>query len=192
MRFSTALAVSAALLAFAAPASATTVLRVSVEKMALASDVILHGEVVTSRAVAVNGNPRHIRTDVVIKVTDLIKGQRGTREIKLELPGGKLGDWTMHFPGMPGFKDGEEVVLFLEKTQTNYAITGLSQGKFSVFTAKDGAKRLVRRNLDGLHFVAFGQKGEFQKTATPEQRTEQTVDALKAEIRQHLKQVRGR
>ncbi len=145
-------AVLIAALCSAAPASATTVLPVTIDQLARGSDVIVHGVVLASEPHTVDGNERHIRTRVVIDVTTLLKGARGTKSITLDLPGGNVGDWTMQIPGMPRFAVGEELVVFLERTKRSYAISGMSQGKFSVFTDKIG-RRMVRRSFRGLHFA---------------------------------------
>lgn len=163
-------------------AAGTTVVKIDLATMTHASHVIVHGEVVSVTPVAVGGNERHIRTDVVIRVLDLLKGPRGLRTLTLQLPGGKLGAWAMQIPGMPGFIAGEEVVLFLENTRANYALTGLSQGKFSVRTDPDGVKR-VKRHLDGIHFVAWDKKGRFGPAVFPREDPSQTLKGLIAEVR---------
>lgn len=184
-----ALAAAITLLAWPITASGTTVLRVSLEKMSSTSDVILHGDVVSSRAVAVDGNARHIRTEVVIRVRQLLKGPAGTKEITLNLPGGRLGDYAMQIPGMPGFSAGEEVVLFLEKTSTSWALTGLGQGKFTVIAGPQG-ERLVRRQLRGVHFVGFDAQGRFQAVPAPADHPARTVAALLGQVTQHLQTAR--
>jgi len=175
-------------LLLSASASATTVLKISVEQMTLASDTIAHGVVVSARAETINGNARHIRTVVTIDVKRLLKGQPGTKTLRLELPGGRVGDWAMKIPGMPTFAPGEEVFIFLEKTATNWALTGLSQGKFSVHTDNQGNKT-VKRTLDGIHMMernAQGRLVEALSTASTKPTT-QTLDGLLAEITHYLR-----
>ena len=77
------------------------------------------------------------------------------------------------------------MVLFLEKTSVNWAVTGLAQGKFHVFKSKDG-KKLVKRNLDGIHFVGHDKSGHVAPV-THQAKSTQTLDALLAEIRHTLK-----
>jgi len=178
------------LVALASTASATTVLRVSLQKMTVSSDVILHGEVLSSRAVTVDNNPRNIRTEVHVRVRDLLKGPRGMTELTLQLAGGKVGDWAMKVPGMPTFSAGEQVVLFLEKTAHNWALTGLGQGKFAVVTGPDGVRR-VRRQLDGMRFMGYDAKGRFQAVQRPADGPQQTLAALLAEVRHTLQAVKA-
>lgn len=172
---------------FSVPATATTVIKLSLEKMALSSDVIAHGSVTRVEVVAVNGNQRHLRTDVTIQVRDMIKGDRGTKELTLKLIGGTRGKWAMRIPGMPSFKQGEEVVLFLEKTSVSYALTGLAQGKFSVQIR--GSKKMVRRNLSGMHFMGFDKTGKMAEVAPPRDNM-QVLSALLAETRHVIEQAK--
>ena len=171
-------------------AGATTVVRIDLQTMTHASHVIVHGEVVSVTPVAVNGNERNIRTDIVVRVQDLLKGPRGLKTLTLQLPGGKLGGWAMQIPGMPGFTAGEEVVLFLEKTKANYAIAGLSQGKFSIRNDPDGVKR-VRRQLDGVHFVGWDATGKFGPVVHPKDDPSQTLKALLGEVRATVRSLRN-
>ena len=188
LRMLTTTALALALL-IAPTASATTVLKVTLPTMSVASHTIIHGTVKSARAIAVNGNERHIRTDVVIDIHSVIKGDKRLKTLTLELPGGRLGKWAMHIPGMPGFKDGEEVVLFLEKTANNWALTGLSQGKFSVVTQLDGRK-LVRRKLDGIHFMARNNRGAIVAAEPPRDRNDQTLEDLLGEVRHAIRSVK--
>ncbi|MEC8025711.1 MAG: hypothetical protein VX223_17400 [Myxococcota bacterium] len=179
---------SLCLLAFTA--SATTVLKVSVEQMTVASDTIVHGVVRSSRAETIRDNPRHIQTVVNIDVRQLIRGARGTREITLILPGGRVGDWAMHIPGMPSFIAEEEVVLFLEKTSKNWAICGLSQGKFTVIPAKDGTK-VVQRNLDGIHMVDKTSRTTSVRRHGVSRAPQQTLTGLLTEVKHYLAKAAG-
>ena len=179
---------SVCLLAFTA--SATTVLKVSVEQMTVASHTIVHGVVRNSRAETIGDNPRHIQTVVDIDIRQLVRGARGTREITLILPGGRVGDWAMHIPGMPSFTAGEEVVLFLEKTSKNWAICGLSQGKFTVVPDKDGTK-VVQRNLDGMHMVGKQYRHTSVRRHGVSSAPQQTLTGLLTEVKHYLAKAAG-
>ena len=172
-------------LLFAGTVSATTVLKASVQQMTAASQTVIHAVVKSSRAQTVDNNPKHIQTIVALEVRELLRGTRGTRSLQLVLPGGRVGDWAMHIPGMPSFKAGEEVVLFLEKTATNWAISGLSQGKFTVLTDAQGQKTVTRK-LDGLHMMVRNEKGALTEYHPRRATPSQTLEGLKAEIRSYL------
>ena len=165
-------------------ASATTVLKISLNEMTLGSDLIIQGSIKSAETVALGGNERHLQTHVVVNVRNVLKGQKGMKSLRLELMGGKLGKWITHIPGMPTFTPGEEVVLFLEKTRTNWALTGLSQGKFVVQKGSDGVQR-VRRTVDGLHFMKRNKRGQIAETEPPKPMV-QELGSFLAEIRTYL------
>jgi hypothetical protein len=165
----------------ASSAFATTVIRIDLEKMTRSSAVVLQGEVTAVRTIAVRGNERNIRTDVTVRVDQLLKGSKNLKQVTLKLPGGRLGKWEMRIPGMPAFTHGERVVLFLEKTATNWALTGLSQAKFSIVTGKDGIER-VHRRFDSLNFVDFNKAGRMQAVSPPQDKG-QLLGALLTQIR---------
>ncbi len=179
------------------PAFATTVIEIDLDKMTSSSDVVVHGRVRDAHVEAVAGNERHLRTVVEIDVVELLKGERTRTSVRLELPGGRLGKWAMHIPGMPTFTTGEELVLFLEAlpaTSTRpdgFAITGLSQGKF-VVTSNEASVKQVKRNLDGLHFYQKpGAERLIEKSgptpvhshAAPKAAMPQTLAGLLGEVR---------
>jgi hypothetical protein len=164
------------------PASATTVVRIGLEQMTSSSAVILHGVVTSARVETIGGNERHLHTLVDVRVDELLRGPDGTKTITLDLMGGRLGKWAMMIPGMPSFTAGEEVVLFLEKTEKNWALTGLAQGKYAVSANATGQK-VVRRNLEGIHFMALDEKGRLQPVHGGLDEREQALGALLAEVR---------
>ena len=165
-------------------AFATTVLKISLQEMTLGSDLIIQGTVSTARTVALRGNERHLQTQVTLQVHNVIKGKKGMKTLRLDLMGGKLGKWVMHIPGMPSFNPGEDVVLFLEKTKSNWALTGLSQGKFVVQKDQDGVRR-VRRMSSGVHFMAKDGQGRIRETSPPKPMV-QELGSFLAEIRTYL------
>ena len=165
-------------------ALATTVLKISLNEMTLGSDLIIQGSIKSAETVAIGGNERHLQTQVVVDIRNVLKGQKGMKSLRLELMGGKLGKWVMHIPGMPTFTPGEEVVLFLEKTRTNWALTGLSQAKIVVQKGSDGIQR-VRRTVEGLHFMKRNKSGRILETEPPKPMV-QELGSFLAEIRTYL------
>ena len=89
-------------------------------------------------------------------------------------PGGRVGDRVCVVPGLPRYRDGEDVIVFLErrtapqaaKHAAEYMAVGAVQGKFTV--TKDG---LAVRNVDEAAFVTDAKV-----------RSEMTVAELVAEI----------
>jgi hypothetical protein len=155
-----------AILFGAGAASATTVIKITLPEMVKGSHTIVLARVVSARAVSIGTSGRNIQTHVRLNVLEVLKGDKNTKNLTLELAGGRLGKWAIQVPGMPTFTRGREILLFLEKTASNWALTGLGQGKFSIYLGAKNQK-LVRRNLSGMHFVGFDKKGRFQHMAQP-------------------------
>ena len=64
----------------------------------------------------------------------------------------------MRIAAVPEYSDGEEVVVFLERTPIGYwRCHGWGQGKYTVVQSAGGAKR-IRTNLAGLAFT--GRPGQ--------------------------------
>ena len=132
-RFETYL-ISLCLLFFSLQASATSLLPISLPRMAAAADVIFHGKVISNEVKLdpVSGN---VATFTTFQVTELVKGNAGTthtiKQIGGQLPGANVRQ-TIH--GVPRFDTGEEYVVFLPKASSlGFASPiGLSQGSFDV------------------------------------------------------------
>lgn len=152
--------------ALASVAQATTLLRVPLEEMARSSDLIVHAVVEKVRVVAAPDDERHITTKVRLRVIRTLKGHHTAPTLTLVLPGGQTERWAMLIPGMPQFREGEEVVLFLELTSAGFRPAGLSLGTFRVQkdpkTGRMRAKRTVQgalvidRSPDGRLFTESG------------------------------------
>lgn len=134
-------------------AHATVVVRAQLDELAKSSSVIVHGVV---RAVDDDlsiDRDGPFRTAISIEVRRVLKGlPADTKTLDLVLPGGRAGKRTMRIPGMPRFREGDEVVLLLDATpRGGYALTGLSQGVFRVDRAKGEAR--VYRTAEPMHLV---------------------------------------
>src|SRR6185312_12678830 len=116
-------------------ASATTVQKFSVRELAQKSDAIVMAKVEDQSSRQDPGN-KEIYTYITISVTEAIKGAKGEKSITFRQLGGSVGNLISAVPGMPSFKNGEEVVLFLSpKDRAGYAwVMGLQQGKYSIVT----------------------------------------------------------
>lgn len=86
--------------------------------------------------------PDHIiYTDVIINVDEYLKNSLSSKEVRVRVTGGKIGNDSLLMEDEPSFKTGEKVLLFLTK-DTSYAtqdigpdhfvVTGLSQGKYTL------------------------------------------------------------
>jgi len=149
----------------ARPAGATIVLEATLEDMTRVSALVVRGEVtaVTSRAEGERGT--RLVTDVTLRLAEVLKGSREPGEFTFTVPGGQAGEYVMMIPGMPRFRVGQEVVLFLEPTADGFVPSGLQQGRFTVLrepiTGREVALRtfdegiaLARRQADGRLDIA--------------------------------------
>jgi len=126
-----------ALLAFmaliAAPASASTVIPLTLEQMeALASDIIV-GTVQSTKA-GWSKDRRLIETRVKIRVDQSVKGKgKGGKLITVVVAGGVVGEIGMRQSGAAVFTPGERVLLLAEpKGPSELRPVGLFQGKMAI------------------------------------------------------------
>jgi hypothetical protein len=152
-------AVIVALAAFAllsaSLAGATTVQKFSISDLAKKSETIAlaHVDDVSSRW---DDNHKEIYTFISLKVLDGVKGSRKNDMLTIRQIGGSVDNIISVVPGMPNFRKGEEVVVFLSaKDRAGYPwVMGLQQGKYSVSTDGNGFKQ-VRNDVDGIKTVAL-------------------------------------
>ena len=123
--------------------AATSVLPVSLQRMAATADIIFHGKVINNE-IKLDPVSNRVATLTTFEVIEVIKGDVGAthtiKQIGGQLPGSKVRQ-LIH--GVPGFSAGQEYVVFLPKVSSlGFASpVGLSQGKFDI-TRKNG-QRLV-------------------------------------------------
>lgn len=121
--------------------------------MTRVSGLVLSGTVtmVTPNQVA-PGFP--LATRVTIAVDRVFKGFATGPTITFMIPGGIRDGKAMFIPGMPAFEEGEEVVVFLERTPRGWIPSGLKNGKY-VVVPEDSGRRIVWRDSEGLSRVAL-------------------------------------
>ena len=127
-----ALAISccaAMLLVMSGKAEATTLARMSVEQMTQTAQVIVRARCVGHAA---SWDAGEIWTLTTFEVEEVWRGSASAR-ITVRLLGGRLGNLTSNVPGVPRFRPGEEVVLFLEATQRgDFTVVSWEQGTFRI------------------------------------------------------------
>lgn len=145
------------LLLLPASASAVVLEPLSLEEMVDIADAIVVGHVV-SRTSRYDSPPRENRivTDVVVVVEQTLKGEPGSFVV-VTVPGGVVDGKGQMVPGGPVLKEGEEVVLFLNRTDGfSRTIVGFSQGLFLVYRDNPTGPARVRQKLGGAYFVGAG------------------------------------
>jgi hypothetical protein len=134
----------------AAPAQATLVRRVGLEKMGQTAGLVVQGTVRSTEAVR-RGD--RIYTDVVIDVATCLKGACPARVTVRQL-GGEVDGQGTSVEGAATFTVGVEVVLFLRaRADAAFAPVGMAQGAFRVERDAQRRVRALVRDLGGLSFV---------------------------------------
>ncbi len=124
-----AAAVLATLAALGATAGATTLARMSVAQMSRAAQVIVRGQ---CEGNATGWDAGEIWTFTTFRVEEVWRGE-APAQISVRLLGGRAGDLTSSVAGIPRFRPGEEVVLFLERTRRgDFSIVSWEQGTFRI------------------------------------------------------------
>lgn len=114
----------------ASTALATTLLLADVPRLTRSSDVIVRGTVVRVQA-RLSGDGARIFTEAELAVAEALKGAPGPSLIASQ-PGGVVGEVGQWVDGVATFREGDEVVLFLERRGPHYTVTGMAQGLYRV------------------------------------------------------------
>lgn len=152
--FVKALAFAGALMPLAA--SATLVMRLSMEEMTQRSLLVVRGTVQSTRAMATDNGS--IWTLTSLRVSERLKGV-AQNQLTIKQPGGEVAGRAQRASGAAQFVEGEEVVVFLEPAadeKNAFVVLGLASGKVS-FEVVNGQKMAVR-HLDGLSFASPGTR----------------------------------
>ncbi len=178
-------------LAIATSVHAATVRQIGTNDLVSGSQIIVHGQVIEkwSEAGATQGS---IVTKVVVRITELIKGDHADSTIVLTILGGTLGNLRQHVDGSNIPAIGEEGVYFLEdpKRFLINPMYGWTQGHFVV--APDGQVRTYTgevvygfRPSDGpkrLEFAHRHASGVETKASTKQQQA-LNISEFKIELR---------
>ena len=144
------LACGAFLLAAAASASATTLLRMPVAKMTETAKVIVRARCAGN---STSWDAGEIWTFSTFEAQETWKGSLPAR-FNVRLLGGRLGNLTSSVSGVPHFRAGETVILFLEPTpRGDFSIVGWEEGTFRVKQDARSAEPAVTQ--DTAEFATF-------------------------------------
>ena len=155
--------------------SAMTLVPMTTAEMVDAADWVVRGTV-ESATTGWNESGTMVYTWTTIRVDE--RYGPAAKEMPAQLvicqPGGRVDNRVCVVPGLPKYRDGENVIVFLErrtapqsaKHAAEYMAVGAVQGKYTV--TKNG---LAVRNVDDAGFVTGAKV-----------RSEMTVDELVAEI----------
>ena len=139
-RFCFALCCAVLPLVVGGAASATTLVRMSVAQMSHAAQAIVRARCLEE---STGWDAGEIWTFTSFDVQEVWQGSAPAR-ITVRLLGGRVGNLTSSVSGVPRFRSGEEVVLFLERT---------ARGDFSVVSWEQGTFRIHREAATGVENV---------------------------------------
>jgi hypothetical protein len=144
------LSTTIAVVLMAAIASATVVLPVSMQQMAMESDVVIHARVSGQQ---VSWDERHVRVLTLTSV-DVIAGIKGAQKgdrLTIYQVAGTLDGVTFDIPGALHFVRGEEMVLFAKRYQDKIVSYGMGLGKYRV--VEQGGQKFVAPEYGDVAFV---------------------------------------
>ena len=158
-------------------ASATTIVPVSDEDLALSSAAIVEGRCVRLDPVY-DEEAGVVYTDVTFRVTRVLKGDVEPGRITLRQLGGVAGDRVTVIWGAPYWQEGWDMLLYLNPDPTGtMRVAHLSLGYFRILGDGATAKRYVARPDPGPNVTVLGG-GEIAKVVPYDEH----VDRLLATI----------
>jgi hypothetical protein len=129
---------------------ATTLVRMTVREMTHAADLVLRARCVES---LVKWDAGEIWTFTTFEIEEAWKGSP-PRQVVVRLLGGTTPDLTSSVDGVPRFRAGEEVVLFLVPTgRGDYSVVSWMQGTFRVARERDTSRASTTQ--DTAAFATF-------------------------------------
>lgn len=133
-------AVASVLLAGSVGAAATTMEKLSIERMANAAHTIVRATCISTSTRWESGE---IWTVTSFQVTETWKGAEA-QEVDVHLLGGAVEGLASSVSGVPRFRTGEDVILFLEPTK---------HGDLTVVGWEQGTLRVLRDDRAGIETV---------------------------------------
>ena len=150
-RFAVASALAASLAAAPRVLAVTLAGPADVASLTATADAVVRAQVVRQTSSWAGGDPRSglIFTVVELKLLEAWKG-RAEASVRVQVPGGAVGEIGQISQGAAAFEDGEEVVIFLRRRAAGlFEVERWSLGKFKVRPDSSGEPRALR-SRDGV------------------------------------------
>jgi hypothetical protein len=133
-------------------ASPTTFLKMSLEQLTSATPLIIRARCQGSMVSAVRGE---IWTITSFEVREVWKGS-APAVVRVRLLGGRTAELTSHVEGVPRFRAGEDLVLFLAPSRRgDYSVAGWAQGTFRIQRGGAEASLMVTQDTASFPPAAF-------------------------------------
>ena len=149
--------------------SATVVIPVSEDDLALHATAVLIGQVKTIESYW-DKEARQVFTNITLTPQEILKGEINRRRYYSQTVRGTFGHLRSWVDGSPEFRVGEKVLLFLDTNPDGSAcVAHLYQGKFSLFTDRDTGKEFAYRGEtpEGVRLLTDGRTGRAQRPPPP-------------------------
>lgn len=168
----------------AVPASATTLVRQSLENLVADNGVIVVGEVIGKHSYWNEGGT-FILTDLQIETKEILKGKMETGEITVTIPGGTVGDLSTLIVDGAELEEGRSYVLFLDRksflgAKDVLTVDDHAQGVFEVVQdkGKGGLRAVSQASKTRLVPDVFGE------SAAPGRTEGLSFDKMKQSVRE--------
>jgi hypothetical protein len=131
---------------------ASTVQKLSFDRLIGEADLIVRGRVEELKSQQATDR-RSMTTVITVSIERQFKGPK-VSSVTIEQPGGSMGEIAQSVPGLPEFSSGEDVVLFLKRQRGGtFKIVGGKQGKFTAKSQPESNNWVVEdfaRRTEGL------------------------------------------
>jgi hypothetical protein len=139
--------VTLAALCFTASVRATTLARLSLDQLTAAADDVARVRFVAAESRWENGA---IWTVTTFDVVETLKGALPA-QVKVRLPGGRVGHLTATVDGTPKFNSGSEAIVFLEASRSGgYSVAGWVEGTFRITRDPHTARETVTQDSSAI------------------------------------------
>lgn len=136
---------------------ATTIEKMSLDRMAQLARNIVHARCVANSTAWDAGDIWTFTTFDVLETWKAASDAPIPSRITVRLLGGTVGALTSHVSGVPRFRPGEEVVLFLQPTSRgDFSVVSWQQGTFRIRRDPNSEKETVTQ--DTAAFATFDPK----------------------------------
>lgn len=134
-------------LAFVATAHATTLRRMTLEEMTASASAVARVRCTGNEVLAERGE---IWTLTSFETVEVLKGAPPA-QLRVRLIGGRLGSLKSTVDGVPRFREGEEVILFLEPAASGeWTVVSWVQGTFRVRRDAATGREGVTQDTSGM------------------------------------------
>jgi hypothetical protein len=136
-----------AALSFNAALHATTLARLSLDQLVAAADNVARVRCVATESRWEDGA---IWTVTTFDVVETLKGSLPA-QVKVRLPGGRVGHLTVTVDGTPKFNLGGEAIVFLERTRSGgFSVAGWVEGTFRIARDPRTARETVTQDSSAV------------------------------------------